>query len=442
MPMLPPFGNIPENLPFHLMLAMMQSQLYANSYGSSSNAFLPWNLPWMQALKPKSPMENWLDQLQKIAETHAHQAEQAAYRARREKKSPRAQHADSTAPDPALWSAIGEEALKRSANFMEGAQAFLSRSATPPEMRYPVLWQRGNARLLDIAPRARNQVAVVCIPSLINKSYILDLYPEVSLVRHLARNNMRPLILDWGAPGDDERGFSTAEYIVAYALDALDTLRREHDGPIVVLGYCMGGIMATAIAQLAPFLCDGLILLATPWDFSAPDTPVVLLNPATQLLLTQWFQQSETVAPWLTQGVFHLIDPFAIQRKYARFSEMDEAEKQHFVAVEHWANDGVPLTREVAQECFVQWPQQNILATHQWKVGRKWMEPSQITCPTLAFIPQNDKIVPQGCAIPLTAAIPKCTVIEPEAGHVSMLVGEQATAQCLTPMTQWLKQLF
>jgi len=430
-------------MPFHLMLAMMQSQLFSNNYANSNSAFSPWNLPWLQALKPKSPMETWLDQLQKLAENQAQQAEQAAHRARRTRANPNADSSTTSAqPDPALWSALGEEAMKRSAGFTEGVQAFLSRPSEPPEMKYPVLWQRGNARLLDIAPRARQSVAVVCIPSLINKSYVLDLYPEASLVRHLAGKGMRPLILDWGMPGDHERGFSSAEYITAYALDALDNLRREHDGPIVVLGYCMGGIMATAIAQLAPFLCDGLILLATPWDFSAPDTSVVLLNPATQMLLMQWFQQSETVAPWLVQGVFHLIDPFAIQRKYARFPELNESQKQHFIAVEHWANDGVPLTREVAQECFVHWPQKNILATHQWKVGRKWMEPEQIKCPALAFIPQNDKIVPQGCAIPLAASIPKCTVIEPDAGHVSMLVGEHAKTQCLEPMTAWLKEKF
>ena len=49
-------------------------------------------------------------------------------------------------------------------------------------------------------------------------------------------------------------------------------LRERHDGPIALVGYCMGGIFTTAIAQLAPLFVDAMVLLATPWDFSAPDT--------------------------------------------------------------------------------------------------------------------------------------------------------------------------
>ena len=97
---------------------------------------------------------------------------------------------------------------------------------------------------------------------------------------------------------------------------------------------------------------------------------------------------------------------------------------------------------EVANEVFVDWPQGNVLANHKWKVGRHWMEPELITCPTLAFIPEHDRIVPTGCALPLAKAIRKCSIQQPKAGHVSMLVGEDAANHTVEPLTKWLKALF
>jgi poly(3-hydroxyalkanoate) synthetase len=280
------------------------------------------------------------------------------------------------------------------------------------------------------------------VPSLINKSTILDLTPETSFVEYLKLHGMRPLILDWGSPGEDEAEFSTSDYITAYALDALQTLREQHEGPIVLLGYCMGGIFTVAMAQLAPLFIDGLILLATPWDFSAEDTPHVLLNPATQLLLKQWIGAQNPVPPMVTQTLFHLIDPWRVQEKYQRYPSLSAEEKQQFLAIEHWVNDGVPLTKSVAEECFVDWPQGNILAHHQWKVGRRWIEPETIKTPTLAVIPTRDKIVPQGCAIPLSAALPRCEVIEPESGHISMLVGRRAPHILWEPLKLWIEGKF
>ena len=137
-----------------------------------------------------------------------------------------------------------------------------------------------------------------------------------------------------------------------------------------------------------------------------------------------------------------MIDPFRVQEKYSRYPFLTGAEKQHFLAVEQWVNDGVPLTRPVAEECLVDWPQGNILASHQWKIGRKWIEPESIKAPTLAVIPTRDRIVPQGCAIPLAASLPRCEVIEPDTGHVGMVVGARAKKLMWEPVAAWINKRF
>jgi polyhydroxyalkanoate synthase len=432
----------PDALPMHLLFALMQSGLLNGGSKNWSSTANDWTSAWMKFLpRPKHPLEDKihavLDQWQSLVEQQSEQLK-SLLGGSNSATSKRA--ADSFNSE--FLSDVASEAYNQTRNFLEGVAAYTSTHYTRPEKKYDVLWQRGAARLIDLAPGATEAPAVMMIPSLINKFYILDLYPGASLAEYLVARGYRPLILDWGKPGLAELEFTTADYITAYAIPALEALRAAHDGPVTLAGYCMGGIFAIAVAQLAGFLVDGLILLATPWDFSAKDTPRILLDTSSQAMLRTTIRGMNPVPTPVTQALFHLINPWHVQKKYAKFLTLTGAERQHFLAVEAWVNDGVPLVRAVAEECFVDWPQGNILANHQWKVGRKWIAPEAISCPVLAFIPAHDAIVPKGTALPLTKLLKRCELRIPTSGHVSMVVGARAESECWQPITQWLSARF
>ena len=437
----------PDALPLHLMLSMMQS-------ASLPYGFQPWSANWpnfagnfSNPFLPKSPLEKSAEAAQmswlKLSEQLHQNASEwlSAWGAANPNADPK-NNAIPTVFQPAFLQSIAEESYTQTHGFLEGIHAYLHSDYQRTEPDYTVLWQRGSARLLDLDPENTEGVAIFCIPSLINKYYILDLYPDVSFAQHLKAQGFRPLILDWGVPGDHEIDFTTADYITSHALDALQTLREQHDGPIAVLGYCMGGVFALALTQLAQLFVDALILLATPWDFSAKDTPRILLEPAAQLSLRQWIRQLNPVPPIVTQTVFHLINPWHVQEKYRDFITLRGEERTHFLALEQWVNDGTPLPQKVAEECFVDWPQGNMLANHQWKVGRKWIEPAAITCPTLCVIPTRDMVVPQGVAKPLAAALTRADTLYPDAGHVGMVAGRRAKDVLWNPLSGWLKSKF
>lgn len=443
----------PETLPMHLMLAMLQSGLSIpglSNWSGTSNDWLDAWRPWLP--KPYNPIEasanRMLDEWQKLASNNAELLQSllgSAPPPKPEKSADAPKDFTGFFPylfDPQFLSSLGAQAAENSTGFLEGVQAYIGADYTRTEKKYRVLWKKGSARLLDCAPHATEGLAIFCIPSLINKSYVLDLYPQASLVEYLAEQGYRPLILDWGTPSDSELDFTCGDYITAYAIPALQALRENHDGPIAVLGYCMGGVFAVAVAQLAAFLCDALILLATPWDFSAEDTPRLLLDPTAQMMLRGWIGTLNPVPNMLTQTIFHLINPWHVQKKYSKYPTLDAEERKHFLAVEQWVNDGVPLVRKVAEECFVDWPHDNMLANHQWKIGRKWVEPEAIACPTLCVIPEHDAIVPKGVAQPLADMIRKADTIYPKSGHVSMVVGKQARTELWEPLVKWLDKRF
>jgi len=342
--------------------------------------------------------------------------------------------------DPAFVEAIQQEALQRSMQMLKGVSIYQESVPSRKEAPHQILWKRGSASLLDYGGSS-DAPAVLCIPSLINRSYILDLYPERSVMRFFKDSGYRPMLLDWGAPGSHERHFNCAEYVYDLALDALREVRRNHKGPIILLGYCMGGVFALALAQLEAFYVDGLILLATPWNFHHEGQPPLRLDAATIKQIEQMIAQSETVPSAWVQTMFQMINPWHFQEKFSKLANMKKEEQRHFLAVEGWVNDGVDLTRKVARECLIDWPVHNALAAGKWRVGGWKIDPARITCPTLISAPSDDKIVPLYSSLPLADLIPNTSLITPKTGHVSMIVGSKARATCWQPMARWIRSV-
>ncbi|MFN7634110.1 MAG: alpha/beta fold hydrolase, partial [Acetobacteraceae bacterium] len=133
------------------------------------------------------------------------------------------------------------------------------RGTCPPP---PTAWAEGGTRILDYGGEGP---AVLFVPSLVNRAEVLDLMPDASLLRWLAGNGAHPLLLDWGWPGEAERSFTLTDYVAGRLERALAAL----PGPVVLVGYCMGGLLALAAALRHPGRIRALGLLATPWDFHA-----------------------------------------------------------------------------------------------------------------------------------------------------------------------------
>src|SRR5580693_8945388 len=58
----------------------------------------------------------------------------------------------------------------------------------------------------EIARRMRRLAdGVLVVPSLINRWEVLDLTAEKSLLRAMAAAGLRPYLVDWGTPNDEER---------------------------------------------------------------------------------------------------------------------------------------------------------------------------------------------------------------------------------------------
>lgn len=348
-----------------------------------------------------------------------------------------------------LEHAVYEEAKSRSRDLLTGLIRYqetgYQRRVTEPS----AIWQRGSARLLDYSlmsggrPYSADSRLVLFVPSLINRYYVLDLEEDRSMLRYLASQGLHPLVLDWGVPGALEQDYGCEEYISELLVPAIEYLHRLSRQKIVVAGYCMGGVLSLAAAQLRPRLLAGLALLATPWDFYCDAFAPFVVARKWRSVLRAWVEEQPQMAADAVQMLFYLADPWIFEQKFRRYATLqpDSRAARDFVALEHWVNDGIPLNRKVARECLIGWAQENILARGKWQVAGKMVDPARLHMPVLLAIPKNDHVVPLQCAMPLASSIPHSQLIHPGAGHVGMIVGSSARRELWHQFLGWVGSL-
>ena len=302
-----------------------------------------------------------------------------------------------------------------------------------------VLWQEADARLLDYGDGARSARPVLFVPSLVNRAYVLDLLPGRSLLRWLAAHGVRPLLLDWGWPGTGDRSLTLTDLVTGRLERALVAVGR----PVVLAGYCMGGLLTLAAALRRPDLVGALALLATPWDFHAVHARSAQRLGAMLPLFEPMMAATGSLPVDALQALFATPNPGAIAAKFRAFGRMDQGgpAARDFVALEDWLNDGVPLAAPVARETLGEWYGLNTPGRGAWQVDGRAVQPGRLAMPAFVAAPARDHIVPPESALPLARLIPGAVLHQPRAGHIGMVAGPRAEAELWRPLLGWLQGL-
>ena len=314
---------------------------------------------------------------------------------------------------------LDPELRRRAELFVAGLEAYRQHAYRRDADEGRTVWQDGSTRLLDYGGRGYPSLI---IPSLINRYFIVDLLPERSFVRFLRDKGLRPLVVDWGAPAEAEQGFGLDDYIVRRLDAAMGAAIELAGAPLAIIGYCMGGLLALALAQRRVAQIAGIALLATPWDCHAERAEQArLLGTMIDAAVS-----GEALPLWVIQSLFLSLDPFLAERKFIRFAGLDpEGEAaRDFVALEDWLNDGVPLAAGVARECGGAWYRDNEPAHELWRVAGQAITPQHLDKPALVVVPRRDRIVPPRSAEALGAILPRATMLRPPLGHIGMMASK------------------
>jgi polyhydroxyalkanoate synthase len=345
------------------------------------------------------------------------------------------------APNPEFEAALMHEGVARARRFIAGVKFYQHHPAHRNVSEMPVIWQAGTTRLRDYNPQQPEAPAILVIPSLVNRFDILDLDRNHSFLRALAEQGFRPMVVDWDAPGEEEKDFSLTDYITRRLIPALDiatqTSKRAH-----ILGYCMGGLLALALAALRPEQTRTLTLMATPWDFHKPDPSIGAQFTAMMDQVEPHLEKCGELPVDFIQSLFALFQPIQVLNKFIAAAVLDPAglEARQFVLLEDWLNDGVPLVAQVARECLRGWYGENQPARMEWSVADRIIDPRSLNIPAYVLVPGKDRIVPPESARPLAKLLPRASLHEPMLGHIGLVVSRNAPQQVWAPLFHWLEK--
>jgi polyhydroxyalkanoate synthase len=286
---------------------------------------------------------------------------------------------------------------------------------------------------------------VLLVPSLINRWYVLDLGPGRSLIEWLAAQGHEVFCIDWGTPGDEDRYLTWDDFAGSYVGRAVRIASRfGRSGDVHVLGYCLGGTLATSYVAAFPERVASLLALAAPIDFEHAG------------IMAQWtrtptFDVAALIeafgnVPWqLMQASFQLLKPTLTATKTVALLDRawDDEFLEGFLATERWGTDNVSFPGACYARYITELYRENRLVRGGFTVAGRSAELSQIRCPVLALAFEDDHIVPLACAAPLVdrvASREKRLVVQ-RGGHVGAVVSKKAADRLWPIMSDFWSDL-
>lgn len=323
--------------------------------------------------------------------------------------------------------------------------------------RYPVaqtprelLWTLNKAKLYRYTPvrppDQRHRVPLLLVFALMNRPYILDLRPRNSFVEYMVHHGYDVYLIDWGAPGPEDKELKLEDYVLEYLPRAIRKLKAVAGAEAFsLLGWCIGAILTTCYAALRPEQgLRNLILLTAPLDFSnqAVGGFVGWVNH-------QYFDADKLIASYgnmpgelLDYGAKALKPVENYINNYVRLWEnLDNptlVESWH--AMHTWVNDLIPMAGATYRQLITELYRENRLFQGTLTLRGERVELSRIRANVLNVIAESDHITPpcqSETVLPKFGSQDK-QVLKLPGGHIGLMAGSSAIKGTWPHIEAWL----
>jgi len=282
------------------------------------------------------------------------------------------------------------------------------------------------------------------VPSLINRWYVLDLAPTRSFIEWLVAQGHHVYCIDWGTPGDEDRYLTWDDIAGRYLGRAVRLCaRRSSTGNVHVLGYCLGGTLATSYVAACPQGVASLLALAAPIDFD--HAGIMTTWTRTRAFDVHALVDALGNVPWqLMQASFRLLKPTLDAHKAITLLDRawDDEFLDGFLATERWGNDNVSFPGACYERYITELYRANKLVRGGFTVLGRPAELRSITCPVLAVAFDDDHIVPKASAAPIVEHVGgrDKQLLVYRGGHVGAVVSRKAADRLWPAMSMFWAQ--
>ncbi len=315
---------------------------------------------------------------------------------------------------------------------------------TPKEL----VWRKNKARLYRYvrSTPATHRTPIFLVLPLINRAYILDLRPGASFVEFLLGQGHDVFLIDWGTPGDEDRGLDVTTLVTRYLPRAANVIQRvTGSDQMTVLGYCIGGTLATCFAALNPQVTRNLILLTAPLDFS--DAGQFGRMTARGIFPIERLTETFPTVPGMVPDIgSKLLNPMAsyVGTYRALWQKLGDPafDLEGWQAMYRWVNDSVPFAAAAFRQWIVEFYQENRLARDMLEMDGRPVRLSDIRCPVLNIAASRDQIAPRATTSIVTERVSSrdASEILIEGGHVGIVVGRTASQNLWPKVGVWLSE--
>ncbi|MEQ9617888.1 MAG: class III poly(R)-hydroxyalkanoic acid synthase subunit PhaC [Deltaproteobacteria bacterium] len=320
----------------------------------------------------------------------------------------------------------------------------------PPDVEvgttpHEVIFTENKLKLLHYHPVAKKTqpVPLIMIFALVNRPYILDLKPGRSVVEVLLKKGIDVYLIDWGAPGDEDKDLGFNHYINRYIKKVVEKVKKDSGSDKVsILGYCMGGTMSAMYTALYPEDVQNLVLMTAGIDFKVDGT-LNLWGDKSNFDVDKFIEAYGNAPAEFLQSGFLFMKPVQnLVSKYVNFYENvdNEAFVDNFLAMEKWLNDNIAVAGEVFREFVKYLYQENQLAENRLRINGKLIDLKEIKCSVLNLIAEHDHLVPPASSLvfnDLISSKDKETIVYPT-GHIGLSVSSRSLKGLWPEVADWL----
>ncbi len=317
---------------------------------------------------------------------------------------------------------------------------------TPKE----VIWSLNKAKLYRYTPvltkEKRHPVPLLLVFALMNRPYILDLRPGHSFVEFMIHRGYDVYLLDWGAPGIEDKNLKFDDYTLEYMPRAISKLKAvSGSSEFSMLGWCIGAILATIYAALRSD--DGLrnlILLTAPLDFSKKEN--ITFGRWTD---ERYFDVEKILAafgnmpPEMIEYGAKALKPVEnyISNYLRLWDNLDNPQVvEAWHAMNTWVTDNVPLAGGAFRQLIVDLYQNDRLMQGTLMIRGQRVDLSRLRANLLTVIAEGDHITPPCQSEPVTPKVGSKdkTVMRIPGGHIGIMAGSGASKRTWPQLDGWL----
>ncbi|MCE9652589.1 MAG: alpha/beta fold hydrolase [Nitrosarchaeum sp.] len=287
----------------------------------------------------------------------------------------------------------------------------------------------------------KHKTPILIVGSLINRHYILDLLPKISIVRQFQKMGFDVYATDWRTPMSYDKDMTLESYVEQYIERSVEKIQEiTGEKQVSLFGYCWGGIFSLIYSALHPENVKNIILHATPVDLT--DTPTPVESWTRKLNADKLVEAFGNIPGSFLNIAFFMRNPIEAILKYPRFFGEPRSwdEINQFMAVETWLYDSRPIIGHVFSKIIDDVYKKNLLIQNKMKVGGNLVDLGKITMPFLNIVGQGDDLVPPQSSLPVISKVGSTDkkLIEFPTGHVGLCVSSKAHVQLWPQVTKWL----